>query len=395
MSKALSTLTVAQALGLAAAPLVVMVAGVVGRELAPFASLATLPLTTMVVGTALTSAPAALLMQRVGRRLGFAIGATVSVLGGLAGAAAIGAASFAGLCFATLLIGAHLAFVMQYRFAAAEAAGPAGAARAVALVLAGGVVAGLLGPELGRYGQHLLPAPWAGSFLLVAVTGAVLTAALLLGLGRDMGSPVRTVSRGTPAFGLLRQRTFRLAVAAGITAYAGMSLIMTATPLEMHLAGFGVDESAIVLQAHVVAMYAPALAAGPLASRFGIGKLMVAGLVAMAMCAGLGLAGGDLGSWIAALVLLGVGWNLLFLGGTVALARGYPGEERFRAQALNDALIFGTQAVASLGAGAILASGGWRAVNAVALVPVLLMSALLAGHAVAPAAAAGRPEQGL
>lgn len=379
--RTLGTLAVAQALGLSGAPLVVMVAGVVGRELAPAPSLATLPLAAMVVGTALASGPAALLMQRVGRRRGFALGAAAALAAGIAGAAAVAAGSFAALCSATLLVGVGLAFVMQYRFAAAEAAGPEGAARAVGLVLTGGIVAGLIGPEVGRLGRDLLATPYAGSFLGLACVYAVLIVVLLLGLPRGAPPPVavRPAAAGRRT-ALLRRPAFLYAAAAATTAYAVMTLVMTATPLAMHGVGFDVDATAIVIQAHVVAMYAPSLVAGALVARLGLGRLMAAGIAAMAACLALGLGGHGLAAWVGALVLLGAGWNALFLGGTVALARAFPGEERFQAQAVNDVLVFGTQAAASLGAGLILAAGGWRGVTVAAFLPLVAMSLLLAAR---------------
>lgn len=373
--RTVTTLAIAQALGLSGAPLVVMVGGVVGRELAPLPALATLPLAAMVVGTALTAAPAALLMQSIGRRRGLTMGAVLGALGATAAAVAITLASFAGFCFGTLLIGGSIAFVMQYRFAAAEAAGPA-AARAVAFVLAGGIAAGLLGPELGRRARGLLDVPWAGSFVALAVVFGILALVLLAGLERGAPPPV-VKTRRSASFGLLRDPAFFVAAAAGVTAYAVMSLVMTAAPLAMHGAGFDVDATAIVIQAHVVAMYGPSLIAGPLAARYGLGRLMAVGIAGLAICAGVGLTAHGLPAWIAALVLLGIGWNLLFLGGTVALARAFPGEERFRAQALNDLLVFGTQAIASLSSGLLLANGGWAVVNLVALAPLALMAMLL------------------
>lgn len=381
---ALVTLTVAQALGLSAAPLVVMVGGVIGRELAPSPSLSTLPLATMVSGTALMSAPAALLMQRIGRRLGFAGGALFAGIGSLLAALAIETGDFKLFSMATLLIGAHLAFVMQYRFAAAEAAGPERAAQGIALVLAGGIVAGVLGPELGRRGRDLLETAWTGSFVALAVVSGLLLPVVLIGLRHDghRSSAVRRRQDRHPRGSLLRHPAFLFAVAAGITAYAVMTLVMTATPLAMHGAGFDVDASARVIQAHVVAMYAPSLIAGILVARFGIGRLMAAGVIAMAGCTAIGFSGRGLSAWVTALALLGAGWNVLFLGGTVALARAFPGDDRYRAQAANDLLVFGTQAMASLSAGAVLSAGGWRAINGLALVPLVCMTAILAGRAI-------------
>lgn len=408
--RSLATLTAAQALGLSGAPLVVMVGGIVGAELAPVAALASLPLAMMVVGTALGSAPAALAMRRFGRRLGFAAGAVVGMGGALLACVAVVRGSFAALTLATLVVGTNLAFVMQYRFAAAEAAGSGGRERAVAVVLSGGVVAGVLGPELGAAGRLLLSTPWAGSFLALAGVYAILALVLIAGIERERApsGPERAVPSADPeravrpagvtepdpiadaGGGTSARADFALAVSAGVTAYAVMTLLMTATPLAMRVAGFDASAIALVIQGHVVAMYAPSIVAGALISRFGSRRLMSAGLVAMGACVALGLSAGGLNAWIAQLALLGLGWNALFLGATVTLAEAVGGEARFRAQALNESFVFGAQAVASLAAGTFVSLGGWTTVNIVALGPLALMALVLA-RSVAPRAAVREP----
>lgn len=387
LEKAVGTLTAAQALGLSGAPLVVMVGSVVGQRLAPHPGLATLPLATMVVGTALGSAPAALSMQRLGRRRGFATGALLGAVASCLGAAAILAGSFAGFAVATLLIGANLSFVQQYRFAAAELGGPQAAGRAVSWVLAGGIVAGLLGPEIGRRARDIAAAPDAGPFFVLAGVYVVLALTLLTGLERDEARPAAGRSNARDGHMrtavLLRRPSFLLAVGAGVTAFAVMTLVMTATPLAMHGTGHDIDATALVIQAHVVAMYAPSVVSGALIARVGIPRLMAGGVVALTGCLALSAAGDGLGVWVGALVLLGLGWNMLFVAATVALAEAYPGPDRFHAQALNDGLVFTAQAVASLSAGLLLETGGWRAVSLVALVPLAAMAAVLAGRTLA------------
>ena len=367
--RSLGVLVLAQALGLSGAPLVVMVGGIVGRDLAPSPSLATLPLATMVVGTAVGAGPAALLMRRVGRRRGFASGAAVAAIGALLATAAVRAGSFALFALATLLVGVNLAFVMQYRFAAAELGRPGEAGRAVALVLAGGIAAGILGPELAQWTRDGMATPWAGSFLALAAVYAVLTLVLVRGLrGGPVDAPAARAGRPRRVrLPDLRQPSFLLAAGAAVTAYAGMTLVMTATPLAMHGAGHPPGDTALVIQSHVVAMYAPSLLAAALVARLGLPRLLALGLAAMMACAALGVLAEGLAAYLAALVLLGVGWNLLFLGGTVVLARAFPGEERFGIQAVNDVLVFGVQAVASLGAGALLHRLGWVGLNWAAL----------------------------
>jgi MFS family permease len=406
---ALGTLVVAQALGLSGGPLVIMVGSIVGQELAPRPGLATLPLAMMVVGTALASSPVALVMRRVGRRIGFAGCGSVAVLAGLTAALAVEIGSFALFSLATLLLGATVAAVQQYRFAAAELGGPEHAGRSVALVLAGGMAAGILGPEVGRRARDLTATPWVGSFLVISIVYVVLVGVLLLGLPRDRPSPeprqldpsaprARPRSRATlqsapppwPETASTEETSlatprFLVPVAAGVTAYSVMTLAMTAAPLAMQRAGLGVDATALAIQAHVLAMYAPSLVSGILIERLGLGRLMAAGLFMLAAGVACGTIWSGLGAWLATLILLGLGWNLLFLGGTVALTSAFPGTARFRAQALNDTLVFGSRAIGSLGAGLLLTAGGWLAIQVVAVVPLTMMGLLLAFRGVAPA----------
>jgi MFS family permease len=198
------------------------------------------------------------------------------------------------------------------------------------------------------------------------------------------GDEPQTGSRSADYRSLATPR-FLVAVAAGVTAYSVMTLAMTAAPLAMHRAGYDVDATALAIQAHLIGMYAPSLVSGILVTHLGLGRLMAAGLLTLAASLVCGTIGTGLGAWIAALVLLGLGWNLLFLGGTVALTSAFPGADRFRAQALNDTLVFGARAIASLGAGIVLTAGGWHAIQVVGVVPLLLMGLLLALRGRAPA----------
>ena len=378
--RAVPTLVAAQALGLSGGPLVFMVTGIVGTDLAPKAELASLPLATMVVGTALASAPAALGMRRLGRRVGFASGALVGTAGALLASAAMVLGSFIALASATMAIGASLAFVMQYRFAAAELVPPARRERAVASVMSGGVVAGVLGPELGMMGRRLLATPWAGSFMVLAGVYAILGALLFLGLpGGEPPSHRRPpVVHAPESLEPRAVQAIALPIAGAVTAYTVMTLLMTSTPFVMRDTGFGPDQIALVLQVHVVAMYLPSVFSGRVVARFGARRLMAGGLGAMGACVLLGLSSDELGSWVAGLMLLGLGWNALFLGATIALSQSVKGDARYRALALNESLVFGAQALASLAAGPLITVAGWPAVNTAALGLLGLMTLMLA-----------------
>jgi predicted MFS family arabinose efflux permease len=355
----------------------------VGDALAPSPSLATLPITIFVVGTALGTVPAALWMRRVGRRWGFVTGAAIAACGALLAVHGIRAGSLVTFCAGTLLIGTNAAFVQQYRFAAAESVEPERTGRAVSFVLVGGIVAGFLGPELGRRGRSWLPDEYAGSFLAGAVVLAVV--ALILTMLRV---PVRSTGPPTARaefrpLEMMRRPGFALALVAAATAYGVMSFVMTATPVSMHrVDGMPVDHAAAVIQSHIIAMFAPSLFTGFLVDHVGARKLMVAGAITLIACVAIAATSHALSAYWTSLVLLGLGWNFLFVGATVLLTRSYRPEERFAAQAFNDFVVFAVQAAASLGAGIALHSIGWSVMNltlAPLLIALLFLIALLGG----------------
>ena len=361
MPRSVWILTVAYALAMCSGPLVILIGGLAGRALAPDASLATLPVSLWIVGTATGIAPLTLLMRRVGRKAVMVAAPIVAAIAALGCAWAINAQSFVGLCLGTAALGAGLAVVWQYRFAAIESVPSGRAGDAAARVLLGGLAAAVLGPELGVRGRDLLDQPFAGSFALLALTDLTAAAVLLLGYRAVGPSTAASVQRAAAVSGtLLRRPVFWAAVSSGAVGFALMSLIMTATPLSMTEGdGHSLVHAKQVVQAHILAMWAPSLVSGMLIRRFGVARLMGVGLAAYGLCIVIGLAGRDLHHYGGALLLLGVGWNLLFLSGTTLLPQAYREEERFGAQAFNDSCVFGTQALASLAAGGVLAWLGW------------------------------------
>jgi MFS family permease len=344
--------------------LIITVGGIVGVQLAPAAWLATLPVSLMVVGTALATIPAASIMRRVGRRAGFAGAAVGGALGALLGGAALVQESFVLFCAAALLMGAQVAFSQQYRFAAAESSAPHLAGRAISIVLVGAMGGALLGPEIAvRAAMPFAGVPWLGGFLAIAALG--LLAAALLGLlvePSPSGTAVQaTVTRSLAA--LLRQRTFAIAVLAGVVGQGTMTFIMTATPVSMHVVdGHAMTETSAVIRAHVLAMYVPSLVSAALIGWLGVVRLMTVGLLALGATLVVALQGHAVLHYWWALVLLGVGWNFLFVGGTGLLIESYLPSERFKAQAFNDFAVFGVSALASLLAGSIVVRFGWAAV---------------------------------
>ena len=371
----------AQVVFVSGSVLIVTVGGIVGSEMAPDPSLATLPLSLMVVGTALATVPAALLMQRIGRRYGFACGALLAIGGALLAVLGLEINSFALFTAAVGLIGATLAFSAQLRFAAAESVAPERAGWAISIILLGSIGGAIVGPELATRSPGWIPEqPYQGALLAMAGLYALAAGLLLRTRNPAPASDAEGRQAGRSLVEIAAQPAFALAVLAGVVGQGAMIFIMTATPISMHVVdGHSIDDTARVIQAHVVAMYLPSLASAPLIQRFGAYKLMIAGAAALCATVAVGLAGHELMHYWGALVLLGVGWNFLFVGGTTALVAAYRPEEKFRAQALNDFSIFGVSALASLLAGVLLHGFGWSAVL-LSVLPALALMLLAVAH---------------
>jgi predicted MFS family arabinose efflux permease len=369
-------LSAAQALAASAGPFVTLAGGIIGQSLAPSRLLATLPITALIMGLACAAVPAALLIRRVGRRNGFVIGAAVSATGALLAARATAAGSFAAFCAATLVMGAAGAFVQQYRFAAAESVDRQHTGRAVSLVLVGGIIAGVLGPEIGRRGRFWFGDEFSGAFVIVAIVQIAAMALLM-----NFQDPAAVVTAGprerVPLRAFFARKTFALAVIAAGTASAIMSFLMTATPISMHVHdAHSIDDAAFVIQSHVIAMFAPSLVTGWLVDRLGVTRMMAAGALLLGAAIAAGASSQSVSAYWTGLVLLGLGWNLLFIGATVLLAQSLEPAERFRGQGLNDFTVFTSSALASLAAGAVLHRFGWTAMN-LAAAPVLALVLLL------------------
>lgn len=339
--------------------------GIIGTHLAPHPALATLPLSLSILGVATTSLPAALLMQRIGRRRAFVGSACLAIVAALLCAWSVAAASFPGFCVAGVLLGCNMAFVQQYRFAAVEYVAPERSGQAVATVLLGTLAAAVLAPTLGTAARHLGGWPeYTGSYLVLAVICAA-GAALLTRLPDSAPQPAADSQGARALREIAGQPDFQLAVVAGIAAYAVMSFIMTATPISMHVHdGFSSGETTGVITAHLLAMYLPSLATPWLIRRLGITGMMLWGVAAMLACIVISAAiGHQFAHYFSGLVLLGLGWNLLFVAGTTLLTTTYAPGERFRAQGCNDLAVFGSQGMASLLAGTAMETIGWQALN--------------------------------
>jgi MFS family permease len=329
----------------------------------------------MFLGTAATIVPASIWMARSGRRPGFIAGALLGALGGALAAVGVYAGSLVVLCFGTLLVGAYQASAQFYRFAASEVANDAFRPRAISFVLAGGVVAALLGPAFARLGAPLLRTAYVGSFLILAAT-SLAAAGLLLGLRVPAPETDGGGNEGRPLLAILRQPTFAVALLGAATGSGVMVLAMTATPLAMLDHHHTLSQAAIVIQLHVLGMFLPSFVTGSLIERFGVVAVMFTGAALMSGHVLLSLGGAGFGSFASALFLLGVGWNFLYVGGTTLLTHAYLPAERGRAQAANDLLVYVVGLASSLGAGTLLNWIGWRLMNA--LVLPWLLAAMLA-----------------
>lgn len=383
-------LFLAQVVFVSGSVLTVTIGGIVGSRLAPTPALATLPVSLMVVGTALATVPATLLMQRFGRRIGFTGAAGLAMGAALLAASALDAGSFALFCAATAGVGASLAFSQQFRFAAAESVAPERAGQAISFILLGSIGGALLGPELAARGQLLVPElPFRGAALALAGLFAV-AAGILLALAPTRRIDAATDARPPRPLGeMIRSPLFLVAVAGGVVGQGVMTFVMTATPVSMHVMdGHSMADTAGVIRAHVIGMYLPSLASAALIARFGPIRLMVVGVGAMLATLAIGFSGQAVLHYWWALVLLGIGWNFLFVGGTTLLVRTYRPSERFRAQAVNEASVFGVSALASLLAGTLMAEIGWTRLLIVALPFVLAMGVALLLHLRRPLPAA-------
>jgi len=344
-------LTTAQALILSVSSMVVFVGGLVGAKLAPVENLATLPVASVVVGTAITIPPVTLLMNTIGRRRSFFIIGIYSVLVAFLAAYSIVISNFYLFVFSTFLFGATYSCVMQFRFASMESVSEDLVPKAASMVLVGGIAAAFLGPEIAVFGKDLLGVEFAGSFILLA--GLFVIAMLfLLGFRNPVIKEEKSAAPQRPLKTIMQQRIFWVALLAATIGYAVMSFIMTATPVHMHvMEGHTLEHTKWVIQSHIIAMFLPSLITAWIIKKLGIPLMMLIGLVAYVACIGIAFALQHLLNYWVSLVLLGIGWNFLFIGGTTLLPQAYKSSERFKVQAVNDFVIFGTQAVASLSAG--------------------------------------------
>jgi MFS family permease len=370
-------LAAAQALTGANSAVIFATGSIVGASLAPDVSLATVPISMYVAGLAAGTLPTGAISRAYGRRVAFIIGTGCGMLTGLLGAFAILHASFPLFCGATFLGGLYGSVSQSYRFAAADGASAAFRPKAVSWVMAGGVFAGVLGPQLVQWTMDVWqPYLFAFSFVVQAMVALIAMAVLA---GVDAPKPgLSDMHGGRPLFEIARQPRFIAAALCGVIAYPMMNLVMTSAPLAMKMCGLSLSDSNFGIQWHIVAMYGPSFFTGSLIARFGAPRIVALGLTLEAVGAMIGLSGITAMHFWATLIVLGAGWNFAFVGASALVLETHRPQERNKVQGFNDFLVFGMMAVGSFSSGQLLANYGWSAVNMVVFPPVVLGLVVLA-----------------
>ncbi len=368
----LSILVVCQLISTSGSIVMVMLAGIIGSDLAANKAFATLPLSLMVLAVAATTIPATMLMKKIGRRKGCAMASVSAVFALFLAVIALRESSFPIFIIAVMLFGINMAFTQQYRYFAAESVDVQYVPRAISLVLVGSIGAAFVGKELATRGQYwIADIQYAGSMVVLALmflVQALLFFAMVPARDQD---ELELQQSERPIREIVFQPVFIVAVLGATAGYGLMTLVMTATPLSMHVNdGYTLEQTAKVIQAHVLGMYVPSLFTGFLIEKIGVTRLMIIGALGLLATAIIGLQGHTVLHYWWALLLLGIGWNFLFVGGTTMLTYTYSMAERFRAQAVNEFLVFGASASASLLAGTVMYFFGWHTLM---LIPIPLL----------------------
>ena len=371
-------LVAAQSLGGASPPIIISLGGLVGQQLSSNPTASTLPVSIYQLGLALSTLPAAWIMNRMGRRAAYVLGALLGVISGVVAAQGIAHSNFVTFCIGTALAGFYAACVQSYRFAATDLVPSNEQAKAISRVMIGGLIAAIIGPQVVIWTRDALPAtPFAGSFYSQAAL-ALLALPLLMGLRLPPPQPKAISGEARPLSEIARTPQFITACTAGVVSYGLMAFLMTAAPMAMVGCGHSVGEAAMGIQWHVLAMFVPSFFTGKLIARFGKRPITALGLLMIGAAGALALMGLDIFHFWASLILLGVGWNFGFIGATAMLTDCYRPPERAKVQALNDFLVFGTVAVASFGSGQLLHSAGWNGIN-IGMLPLVAVVLVMLG----------------
>ena len=378
MNRHLLLLTLVQGLFLVNNVTFIAINGLVGLQLAPYGWMATLPVMGYVVGGALSAPLVARTQARFGRKGSFQIGLAVALGSALLAAHAAQSRQFWLLLAATVIAGYYNANGQLYRFAAAELVAPDWREKAVSLVLAGGLLGAVVGPNLAAWTRTVLPTPFVGAYLALALVALLAMGVLALIEFPPAPAAAAGADRGRPLGQIMRQPAFIVATVGAALGYGVMNLLMAATPLAMQVCGFDFDATALVLQWHVIGMFAPGFFTGHLIRRFGVLTIMGTGVALNLLCVVIALSGVDLHQFLIALFALGVGWNFLFTGSTTLALTAYRPEEKDRAQAAINFCVFATMAVTSFASGALVTTQGWTWLNLGSLPVLMLVGAALA-----------------
>jgi len=363
-SRNLVVLTSAQILGASSPPIIISLGGLVGRQLIDNPEFATLPVSIYQLGVALSVLPAAFLMRAWGRRNAYLLGGSFGFLSGLVAASGIIIDSFWLFCFGTLLAGFYGAYVQSYRFAATDDMVAEKRGQAISIIMIGGLVAAILGPELAKRTVDSWPdIPYVGSFLSQTVLAGLALPILALLYAPRPAQVTKKQIKKRPLREILKLKNYILGVSTGAVSYGLMSFLMTASPMAMHDHHHSTADAIFGIQAHILAMFGPSFFTGYLIKRYGTGKITAAGLILIMLAAGANLSGLELLHFYSGLILLGVGWNFGFVGSTAMIAEHCSSADREQIQGLNDFIIFGVVAVSSFFSGALLHNLGWVMIN--------------------------------
>jgi MFS family permease len=376
MNKNLWIITASQIFSFTPAPVNVFLSGIIGSTLSPVKSLQTVPTSLMIVGIAVFSFFAARIMSKIGRKAGFLYAALFSSFSALLASYAVWDKSFYLFCLACFFIGNAMSFTHQYRFAAVESVKKSFIPKALSIVMLASIFSALLGPNIANFNKDLINGHlYVGSYLSLAVLTLV-PVIFLSFYSSKVESTKAKEYKGRSYFELISQPRFLQAIASAAFAYAVMSFLMTATPINMHIIeNYSLNKTGIVIQLHIVSMFLPSLITGNLLKKFGHSKIIYAGVFFYVLTILLSLLEPSFLNYLFSLIFLGIGWNFLYLSGTGLLVLSYREEEKFKAQGFNDILVFSVQAIASLSAGYMLSMTSWKTMNLIAI-PFLFLIVL-------------------
>tara|TARA_B100000530_G_scaffold264334_1_gene177188 strand:- start:345 stop:1508 length:1164 start_codon:yes stop_codon:yes gene_type:complete len=377
MNKNLFVLLISQVFSFTAAPVTVFLSGIIGSQISPIKSLATLPMSISIIGIAIGSIIASKLMSLIGRKNGFIIASIGNSIFSILAAYSIFIQNFFLFSFANLLIGIGMAFTHQYRFAAAESVDKSIAPKAISILLFGGIISAFLGPSLANYTKDLISENlYVGSYLSLAFLTFIPSILFLFYESKSKTeSSLEYVGRGY--LELLSQPKFLQALIASAFGYAIMTFLMTATPISMHvMENFSLSKTSFVIQFHVASMFLPSLITGYLIKKFGHSNIIYVGLVFYSITIIASFFEQTFFNYMFALIFLGIGWNFLFISGTSLLTLTYREEEKFKAQGLNDFIVYSVHALGSLSAGIFLTLTNWKIMN-IMCVPFMIIIILV------------------